>query len=203
LELLKLHELGFKTWVTNGYQLLSMYGLNFDSNLGNFKKNCKQIMNNTFINNWTRELNNIEKNPILRTYCNIKTSFKMEPYLRKVKNVKYRNAICKLRSSSHNLEIERGRHCKPSRPVRDRLCSTCNVVEDEIHFITNCKLYNYERAKLFVKISTVIPEFELMPVNEKFIFLMCCDNEQVLTWVGKFIYQAFEKRDSSIPVDVL
>ena len=119
LELVKLHELGFNTWVTSGYKLFNDCGLNFDSNLDSFKKKCKKILNDRFINDWITELRNVEKNPIIRTYCKIKNSFIMEPYLYKVKNVKYRNAINKLRSSSHHLEIERGQHCKPSRPLED------------------------------------------------------------------------------------
>ena len=34
-----------------------------------------------------------------------------------VKNYKYRNAIAKLRASSHNLEIEQGRHANPTTPL--------------------------------------------------------------------------------------
>ena len=119
----------------------------------------------------------------------------MEPYLYKVKNVKYRNAISRLRSSSHHLEIERGRHCKPSRPLEDRLCSKCKVVEDEIHFITKCKHYEIERAILYAKINEIMPDFKNMSDDERFIYLMCNDHDHILTWVGKFIYQAFEKRN--------
>jgi hypothetical protein len=86
------------------------------------------------ITDWKSELNNLENNPILRAYVKIKCSFRMEPYLSQVKINKFRNVITKIRTNSHPLEIERGRHCKPRLAIKDRLCDKCKVVEDELHF---------------------------------------------------------------------
>ncbi len=45
-----------------------------------------------------------------------------------------RKVIAKLRCSSHNLEVERGRHKK--KPAEERLCQMCSegAVENEAHF---------------------------------------------------------------------
>jgi hypothetical protein len=46
--------------------------------------------------------------------------------------VKIRQLITKFRSSDHNLEIEKGRY--KNIPCQQRLCNTCNNIEDEDHF---------------------------------------------------------------------
>ena len=55
----------------------------------------------------------------------------METYLDQIEINKYRVALSKFRLSSHNLEIETGRH--GNIPRADRKCTKCNsdVIEDE------------------------------------------------------------------------
>ena len=74
----------------------------------------------------------------------------MESYLYKVSNYKYRQAITRLRISSHDLMIEKGRHILIDN--KDRLCPICkdkNAIEDEIHFIVSCPLYSQERDTFY------------------------------------------------------
>lgn len=43
---------------------------------------------------------------------------------------------------SHRLCIEVGRWHRPvSIPINERLCTTCNILEDEYHFVMECQLY--------------------------------------------------------------
>ena len=63
-----------------------------------------------------------------------KTELRTESYLDCISAPRFRIALSKLRFSSHNLEIERG----PKKDVDERVCLLCNVVDDEIHFVTNC-----------------------------------------------------------------
>ena len=131
----------------------------------------------------------------MKTYVKIKSSFRMEPYLSLVKKAKYRNAICKIRMNSHHLEIERGRHHKPRIDIKDRLCRKCKVVEDEKHFLTSCENYNDLRHELYARVLKVMPVFYYMDDDEKFTYLICNESQQILTLVGKFIYNAFEVRN--------
>ena len=78
--------------------------------------------------------------PFLRTYCLYKINFESESYLFNVQDQRYRAAITKLRTSSHVLQIERGRYCNPKLPSHLRNCTICNVVEDEKHFVTKCTI---------------------------------------------------------------
>ena len=68
----------------------------------------------------------------LDTYVKIKTNFGFEKYLLCL-SFEQRKLICRLRTSSHNLQIERGRYF--GIPRNQRLCTKCsmNVIEDEKH----------------------------------------------------------------------
>ena len=102
--------------------------------------------------------------------------------------------MTKLRSSSHILEIERGRYTKPKTEISNRLCPVCKVVKDEVHFLIDCKLYNQERAQLFYVVSEKIPQFGTFNSLEKMISLMNNSDPQILTRTGKFIYKSFNVR---------
>ena len=155
------------------------------------------MLNNTnqFKTTWKRNMNDIVRNPLLRTYNWIKTDFIIEPYLNLVKNYKYRKAISKLRASSHTLEIERGRYTNPSTPIPERLCSTCNVIEDEVHFLTECDIYKETREHLYSEINARFPDFQGLDNHCKFNFMLCFPDERLLSSVGKFIHNSFMRRD--------
>ena len=132
LELKQLNENGFKTWVTAVQQTANSYGINKSfSSESAFKKYCKDLVFTEYKKRWKSDLTNTEQNPVLRTYVLFKKEIKLEKYLTAVNNPLYRKAICKLRASSHILEIERGRYNKPKTRVSERLCQLCKAVEDE------------------------------------------------------------------------
>jgi hypothetical protein len=192
-----LHNNGFNTWTTYMYKLRTKYSIQDDTSTLSepaFKKLCKETVFSSYKRRWESELNDVEKNPIVRTYSLIKSEFQCEKYLSSVSNNKCRNALCKLRTGSHTLEIERGRHLRPIIPRTERLCNICNLIEDEFHFVTKCRLYNDERAILYAKIISLIPDFLLMSDMEKFTTMLTSNNEHLLSIVAKFIYKSFLKR---------
>ena len=66
--------------------------------------NTRQIhIYNHFKIAWREEVQNIDKKPILRNYKTYKSEFSMEPYLYLISNLRYRNALTRLRTSSHTL----------------------------------------------------------------------------------------------------
>ena len=117
-----------------------------------------------------------------------------EPYLTKIKKQKYLSSFSRFRAGSHALEIERGRYTNPRTPRAQRLCVNCNKVEDEIHFLIHCKLYENQRTSLFQKINCVNPYYLDFEDKDKFIFLMTNNNPSILTWVAKFIHESMIKR---------
>ena len=40
-------------------------------------------------------------------------------------------------------------------PVEQRVCETCNVVEDEYHVVMDCKIYDDIRDRLFTEICGI------------------------------------------------
>ena len=125
------------------------------------------------------------KKPILRMYKLIKTNFSMEHYLNLIKEAKYRRSLTKLRLSSHNLEIERGRHTKPVTPVIERLCIVC-VVDDELHFVTSCKKHTTERERLYSYVDSHVPNFCNLNNAERFIYLLTNENPSIFLHLSKF-----------------
>ena len=104
-------------------------------------------------------------------YANIKTSFKIENYLLQFPTY-FRRNFTKLRISAHNLAIETGRYSKPiETPIEKRLCFHCKEIENELHFVLKCPLYNAERNLLYHELSNIL-SVDLSPTNELFNLLM-------------------------------
>ena len=158
-----------------------------------FRRGDSQLKG-SFQKNWLAEINDNNRNPKLRTYSLFKMTFGLEPYLTIMKDAHYRNAITRLRSSSHNLEIERGWHCRPKAPPQERLCHVCRTLEDEKHFLITCELYHRERT-FFDKLRNIHPEFDQLIEQDKFIFLMTTVDQQTLAWLGQFVNTAFKIRN--------
>ena len=111
-----------------------------------------------------------------------------------LKNHEYRTAVSQLRTSSHTLAIERGRHSRQKVHISDRTCNICGILEDETNFLIHCSLYRREREALFSNILKFHPGFSEMSDENKFVFLLGNTDRQILTWVGKFIYKSFKTR---------
>ena len=199
--LLSLTEQGFTTWIKKVWDLARKYNINLHCT--NYKKacfnsQCKVTIRDIYISEWHRKLQNVEQNPIFRTYTTIKNDFDREPYLDHVKDFRYRNAITKLRASSHNLEVERGRHQKPKIPLCERLCRICNMVEDEAHFLIDCEMYQETRSVFFSKVSALDPMFSSLDRGAKFTYLMKSHSPRILVLLGKFVYSSFQERESKL-----
>ena len=190
----RLHCVGFHTWYSKVIKLADEYEV--DLNNMN-KESIKLHLETRYKDKWLNEINNITKNSSLRTYCQLKSEFKLDPYLALIKNYKYRNALSRLRVNSHLLEIERGRHTNPITPVDKRLCNHCAVVETEFHFVTECLLHETERQVLFSSIINKFPDFYHLDNVCKFKFMLTFPDEELLSLVGKFVFKCFEKRKMS------
>ena len=104
-----------------------------------------------------------------------------------------RRSLTKLRLSSHNLEIERGRHTKPVTPVIERLCIVCGVIDDELHFVTSCKKHTTERERLYSYVDSHVPNFCNLNNAERFIYLLTNENPSILLHLSKFVHRCFLK----------
>ena len=72
--------------------------------------------------------------------------------------------------------------------MEDRLCNTCDLIEDEIHALCKCKKFDTLRQQmhLIVKRKLNICKTE----NEIFIDMLTSTDIDILKAVGSFIYDA-------------
>ena len=178
-------------WYKTNVDLLE----NFDQL--NYKRasiNVNVMLERQFVQKWTEAKNSSSK---LQFYASIKCEFKRENYL-KLYNPEHRSCITKLRISSHDLEVEKGRYTKDpvtgSTTLRDnRTCHYCKVllltdkVEDEHHVLNTCPLYTKSRMTLS------------QSTNKKAIDILA-DSSNLLeaSFLGKFIHTIFDVRQAFI-----
>ena len=95
----------------------------------------------------------------------------------------------RLRTAAHRFLIETGRWVKP-KPIalENRKCITCNIIEDEFHFILVCPMYTSFRH--------YIPYYyKNRPSMFKFIELLNKSNELIVRWLALYCFKPFEKRN--------
>ena len=117
-------------------------------------------MRDVFISDWRVDLGSQTK---MQFYKQIKEEFGEEQYLN-LKSRQFRTNIAKIRSSSHDLMIERGHYTKEAG-VWPRACRFCcdrdrvlgfeylpffegTIIEDEEHCLTECPMYHSVRSSL-------------------------------------------------------
>ena len=147
----------------------------------------RQSLSDNFVQTWNQRLNESSRAIFYRQIC----VFQFQPYLEKITHKKFRNALSKIRLSSHTcrLHIESGRWNRPHPiPRENRLCSVCNVLEDEFHLIFECTLYENERQH-FIK-----PYYRRRYSMFKLIELFHSSNKTTLNKLGNYVYKCFEKR---------
>ena len=154
-----------------------------------FNELCHERLKKSFIMSWMTDLGNgRDSSSILKTYSLYKMNFGTECYLKHIPKPKFTTALSKPRASSHDLEVERGRYVRPKLEITERLCISCHVIKDEEHFVTDC-VNNFE------KISLREPGFANWNNREKFVFLMFCEDLQILSCFSKFLYHSFHTRN--------
>jgi hypothetical protein len=158
------------------------------------KLELKRQVQQNYDNYWKE---NIQLLPKASSFITYKFNHEREKYLNLIKNSKHRVALSRLRLSSHQLMIEKGRHRKPIIPRTERICSICNLgIEDEFHFLTICPTYLEARNELFNTADNLTPNFKEIPTNfQKFIYLMSNEDPTLLAKLGEFTYKSFEKRN--------
>ena len=63
-------------------------------------------------------------------------------------------------------------------PVDQRLCESCNVVEDECHVIMHCSLYDDIRSQLFTEINYISDHFPCY--QQMFNFYRLCQSHNTV-----------------------
>ncbi len=136
-------------------------------------------------------------NGVICTYGKFKRTLECEKYLQYVDNTSDRISLTRLRISAHSVRIERGRYERVDNKVlsaEDRICKYCNTgeIEDEHHFVINCKLYDNLRSDLINRLSLS----NLSKAN-LFRVLMSCNTKDTAVEFSKYVNECFKKRTNS------
>ena len=171
-----------------GFAEVWLYPRSVDFKL--FLPKFKQRLIDNFIVNARDGLN---KSSSMCMYRELKSDFDRSPYLTMLQNKKLRNALSKLRLSSHRLAVETGRHTNIRIARQNRKCIFCNTddIEDEYHFVLICPLYSNLRTQLIRKY------YYKHPSMLKFIQLLNSTGK-VLKNFALYISKAFEERNMTI-----
>ena len=126
---------------------------------------------------------------------NFKFNFRREIYLNEVENKDNKRYLTKFRISAHNLEIEMGRY--KNKPRDERLCSGCLKVENEVNFLFECNSYLTLRDNFTNSISSIVPNYLKLNNDHKLIYLMTCEDKNILRLTSLFIFNCFKRREIS------
>lgn len=149
----------------------------------------------------------------LTFYSSVKSIFGEEPYLLNT-NFTVRRAVARIRSSAHDLNVEKGRYKRKSNPNEfsyiDRLCRFCcsdtdksteallflenlpfyePIVEDEVHMLTVCSTYHCLRMDLSENLKTLV-------VRNDYHEMM--SNPYLINEFGRFLEGCFKIRHPQI-----
>ena len=90
--------------------------------------------------------------------------------------------------SAHNLAIEVGRH--KSQSPDERLCTTCNVPETEMHHVMNCTKFDTLRDQLLAVCRKEIYKFDTLREERKFCRIMEVKNVTLANALGQYLVLA-------------
>ena len=191
-----IQEMPNKTnWASLVRQLLMSLGFNEVwlaqgvANTDVFLSVFKQRINDIFVQNWHERLEGSSRANFYKSISH----FQFQPYLENINVCKYMKSVCKLRMSSHRLAIESGRWARPVRiPIEERKCVYCDLLEDEFHFVLECKCYTELRNKYIPRY------FFRRPSMFKFVELLNTTNTKILRNLSTYIFLAFEYRTEQL-----
>lgn len=146
----------------------------------------KNKLKERFVSFWKKRMLGDETKKKLRTYRLLKQDFGMESYLEDIHDKSVRKCLSSFRISAHRLRIERGRYV--GEKPEDRLCITCNTIEDEIHFLCQCQNYENQRKILYDNLKDTRTSPSIDPAKT-FLDLMTNCDKHVINAVGKYIQE--------------
>ena len=202
-ELRELHNNGYSNWYSKLigiFKEIKDISIISDKILSNGKEvdstylSTKDKRYSNFIESYFKSINDSVNNPLLRTYKKFKVKARCEPYLLIPLKYRHRQAIARIRASSHHLGIELGRHTRPKpTPIDERICLYCsaNALDDEFHFILKCEKNTNERNVLLSKLP---PHIAGLDSDDLFVYLLNNNEDLHIRAFGKFLCDSFAIR---------
>ena len=106
-------------------------------------------------------------------------------------NSALQTCITKIKLGSHLFHIERGRWGKKV-DIKERICSVCNVIEDEFHCFVECPCYSEIRKGLLP------PNLKKSPSMFNFIEYFRCNNKENFYKMGLLYFTILKKHKKEL-----
>ena len=107
----------------------------------------------------------------------------------------HRSALAKFRCGVAPLRIETGRY--EHLPELQRTCPFCSTnIENELHVLLECSMYNSIRQTLFDVARTIEPNFELFTIVEKYVFLFTQPDRHLVRSLAKACCEILKTRNN-------
>ena len=174
--LYRLDEAGRKTWASNFRLLLFQYGFGhawISQGVGDSDNLIRQFterIKDCYKQNWYEKFNSSRKADSYKCY---KTRLNTERYLSIDMPYTLRKTLARFRCSSHDLQIEKGRHMNIDRDLRYcNLCCTKGmfVIETEFHFLLECETFDDLRLNTFeqdvLRLRNIVTFNRIMSSND-------------------------------------
>ena len=150
------------------------------------------IFKDKYISHWKNKIKNTCK---LSFYSSLKENYQPQSYFDVLQNKEIRKQLTKLRISNHKLMIETGRYQHSKIPADVCFCPVCGTseIENEEHFIINCKKYKDVREKFLGKIKLVTNSKTILNNNGSLRLLMTSTNPKIV----KIFFFSFSVRTNT------
>ena len=187
---IEMAEQGQNCWLTSIHKILNKCNMtqqaeHVNINMSNkyinkaFNKKIqfklREIYHKQFTENLFDDIRRNGEGNKLRTFRTFKQNICTENYLHLIKDRNVRTNFSRLRTSAHNLPIEKGRHHRPQKiPISERFCDQCDSREigDEIHTIMSCDKFEVHRERFLRKIMQKSPGFIKFNKQTQFEYIM-------------------------------
>ena len=185
-------------WTIKVHKLLNSLGFSFlinkndllEVNMKHVKLRIKDIL-------MQKQNSNLKSNSKLSFFLEVYKLGERPFYVDKLINLTDRSMICRLKTSSHQLMIEKGRHLQI--PTTERICPICNIsVEDELHFLFNCSGFNSQRDIFNNKISSICKTYTNLSNKQKLNIIFNRKLYCIMKMSSNFISDCLEIRKSKI-----
>ena len=150
-------------------------------------------MQECWINRLWDDTKNQDNGNKLRLYRLFKNRIESDCYVTQSMPRYLRKMIANLRCGSLQIKVETGRY--ENVPLPERSCTFCSdgSIEDEIHVLLHCELYNDIRYRLLQHMNSLIENFNELPPVTQYCTIMTTSSCQYI--LAKYLFKMMKRRN--------
>ena len=154
------------------------------------------IFKDKYISHWKNKIKNTHK---LSFYSSLKENYQPESFFDVLQNKEIGKQLTEFRISNHKLMIKTGRYQHSKIPANVRFCPACatSEIENEEHFIINCKKYEHVREKFLDEIILLTNSKTILN-NGSLRSLITSTNPKIVKLFSYFLLQCILIRNSTL-----